>query len=119
MFDTNALIAFLKGEKALEKFLFPDNKILLSIITILEFLSFKNLSENDHDLLFNFLNEAEIINLTSENLQLIQTIISIRSKYNLKLPDAIIAASAHLHNAVLITNDLHFKKIIQLETQQF
>lgn len=119
MFDTNALIAFFKGNEALEKFRLRDNKILLSVITILEFLSFKNLSENDRDLLFNFLNETEIINLVSDNLQLIQGINSIRSEYNLKLPDAIIAASANLHNAVLVTSDLHFKKITQLQTQQF
>ena len=39
----------------------------------------------------------------------------MRNQYRLKLPDAIIAASAIVNNIVLITADKGFKKVAELQ----
>ena len=49
---------------------------------------------------------------------LINKVISLRKKYNLKTPDAIIAAQAISNNLILVTNDDDLKNIFGLETEQ-
>lgn len=41
--------------------------------------------------------------------------IEIKQKYKVKVPDAIIAATAICNNLTLITSDADFEKIIELE----
>lgn len=41
-------------------------------------------------------------------------IIVIKKKYKLKLPDAIIASTAIIHDTILITEDKDFSKIQEL-----
>ena len=50
-----------------------------------------------------------------EGCTLSNKIIEIRNLYKLKLPDAIIAASAIVNNAVLPTADKGFRKIEELQ----
>ena len=52
-----------------------------------------------------------------ENKHMMELIINIRKNYKLKLPDAIIAATAIYHKATLITNDKVFYKIDKLKTK--
>jgi hypothetical protein len=44
-----------------------------------------------------------------------QCAIRFRREYRLKLPDAIIAASAMTHDAVLISNDAQLARIVGLQ----
>lgn len=55
------------------------------------------------------------MDLTVANTRLIDIIASIRTSYKIKLPDAIIAATAIYKNAVLISNDKDFEKITSLK----
>jgi len=48
-----------------------------------------------------------------------ENIIAIRSSYKLKLPDAVIAATAIYKNATLISNDKHFQNINTLFVLSF
>ena len=111
-FDTNALIHFFKGNPNLKQF--TTAPIYLSIITVIEFLSFPDIKEADKNLLFDFINEVKVVSLSLDDIVLLNTITQIRSLYKLKLPDAIIAATALSHRATLITNDKHFSKIPSL-----
>jgi len=43
--------------------------------------------------------------------------IALRKQYRLKLPDAMIAATAQSLNALLLTNDLKLPTIATLQTQ--
>jgi predicted nucleic acid-binding protein len=53
------------------------------------------------------------------NYQLIETMISIRKNFRIKLPDAIIAGSAINRNAILVTRDAGFLKIASLQVLSY
>lgn len=63
----------------------------------------KNISDDAMSLLKRFVAFSTLHPLNSE---LIETTILIRKNHNIKLPDAIIAATAIFHNLVLITRNL-------------
>jgi tRNA(fMet)-specific endonuclease VapC len=56
-----------------------------------------------------------VFDLQSSNTTLKNKIIEIRNTYRLKLPDAIIAATAIINNAILVTADNDFKRVKELE----
>ena len=109
VFDTNALINFFNGLPTLKSF--SNAHISLSIVSIIEFLSFPKIDETQAILLYEFLKEIQVIDLDLSNKALTEIIISTRKTYGLKLPDAIIAATALYLNATLVTNDNDFKKV--------
>ncbi len=57
------------------------------------------------------INETEVIDLALHDEELKSIIVAIRMVYKIKLPDAIIAASAISRNAILISNDRDFTRI--------
>ena len=73
---------------------------------------FKGLSGNESEALNSYISNSNIFDL-EENI-ILET-IQIRKKYNIKLPDAIIAATCLVNNCSLITNNLKdFDKITGL-----
>ena len=62
-----------------------------------------------------FASGINIIDLLATNEGLKSKIIEMRNQYRLKLPDAIIAASAIVNDIVLITADKGFKKVEELQ----
>ena len=59
---------------------------------------YKNITKSSED----FISLADVIEIDK---QIIQTCIDLRKKYKIKLPDAIIAATAQARNLTLITNN--------------
>ena len=116
LLDTNAVIALLKGNKNILDKIDGIENIAISVISHIEFLSFSNLSEIDKLLFSKFKEQIEVIDVNTQNTVLIKTIILIRKTYKLKLPDAIIAASAITSDALLITADQDFSKISELQS---
>jgi predicted nucleic acid-binding protein len=119
LLDTNGVIALLGGNANLAVRLQSANWVGITVITELEFLSFSNLSQADIALFQQFKNRVEVINLDTNDQLLIQSVCKIRQTYHLKLPDAIIAASAFHHQATLVTNDAIFSRVIGLPLQNF
>ena len=78
-----------------------NDDILISFVTKIELLSYKGLAEEEEKIgeLLNY------YNLLLIDDDLINKTIDIRRNHGLKLPDAIIAASAIIKGAVLITSD--------------
>jgi tRNA(fMet)-specific endonuclease VapC len=113
--DTNAIINLLNGNSYLKKRLNNADWIGISVISQLEFLSYSKISELDKQLFSTFLQRVEVVNLVNSHIQLASEIISIRKHNNLKLPDAIIAASAVINNCILVTNDKAFDKVTTLQ----
>ena len=94
------------------KFLY-DLKPAISIITRIELFCKAGISADELDKLNRFLPQAIVYQLTEE---LALTTIDIRLKYNIKLPDAIIAATALCNNLTLVTrNTKDFVKIDELQ----
>lgn len=119
LLDTNAIIALLQGNHSIINIVKEAEWIGVSIISVIEFLSFSNLSDTDKKLLNQLLNKIEVVELTMSNQQIIVAISSMRIKYKLKLPDATVAASAFINLASLVTADKAFNKISELTVIDF
>ena len=119
LLDTNAIITLLNGHDGTYQQLQNAVWIGISVISELEFLSFRSISQNDIALFQSFKARIQIINLDSNDTTLTNTIISTRQNFNLKLPDAIIAASAMENQALLLSNDVIFQRVAQLSVLTF
>ena len=118
IWDTNTVIYYfnrnfpLPGEKLIDQIL-VDYKPAISVITEIELLCWKSASENDIIILKNFISDIVIYELDH---QIKLKTIEIRKQYNLKHPDAIIAASALANNSILISRNIKdFEKIPMLK----
>ena len=100
VFDTNPILLFLDGKVDD----LPIGDRFISVITEMELLAFPMLTANAEKKIRIFLNEAEIIPLTDA---IKDEAIRIRRFGSpcLKLPDAIIAATAVKLGAAIVTND--------------
>jgi tRNA(fMet)-specific endonuclease VapC len=105
LLDTNALIALLQGNRELVALTQAADWLGVSVINVLEFLGFDGLAEQDRLLLQQFLLRVTVVDIAHNNAALMAQIAVIRQRKTLKLPDAIVLASAVLYGATVITND--------------
>jgi len=117
LLDTNAVVSLLAGNRQLAKQLEAADYVGISVITYLEFLAFDGLSDNDRACFTEFCGRIEIVALAHNDSGLMKLALDLRSKHRLKLPDAIIGATALSRKALLITNDSHFSDIAMLAVQ--
>jgi len=118
LFDTNAIISFFQGNPQLAPFA-SSTSVIVSIISVIEFLSFPQINDADKELLLKFIKKVEVIDLKANDFELINVVSQLRSSFKIKLPDAIIAATAIYKDAVLVTNDKDFSKVDTLKTLNF
>jgi len=116
LIDTNVAIYYfgLALSKDAEKFLDQvlSERYFISVINRIELLGFKQLNGNESDALASFVSKSNIFDLEED---IILETIQIRKTYNIKLPDAIIAASCLVNNCSLVTNNIKdFDKITGL-----
>jgi predicted nucleic acid-binding protein len=103
--DTNIFLYLLKGNDTLEEIL-QGKKIYVSFITELELIGFKGMTAKEERQIESLLNECLILSMSSG----IKTkFVEIRRRYNLKLADAVIAATAIASDIPLITSDKQFR----------
>ena len=88
--DTNILIYLFNGDKALAESLHLK-ELYVSVITEMELLSFPDLIESERVQIKSFLSEATIVELSNE---IKEAAITIRATHRIKLPDAIVLATA-------------------------
>jgi len=106
--DTNAVLYWLGGRLAIP---LPEGDLAISVITEIEILGYPFADAADEESVKIFLSEIDIIQLTPE---IKNHAVSIRRARLLKLPDAIIAASALATDAQLISNDGAFSRVTGL-----
>ncbi|KAM3090283.1 type II toxin-antitoxin system VapC family toxin [Phormidesmis sp. 146-35] len=109
--DTNIALYYLGGRLVAP---LPIGLYHASIITEMELLSYPNLSLAEEQQIRNFLTQLLIIGI-DESIK--SQAIALRKQHRLKLPDAIIAATAQSLNALLLTNDLKLSSISTIQTQ--
>ncbi len=119
LLDTNAVVALLQGHTGLAQQLLDAEWVGISIITQLEFLAFPALSTSDAEHFQHFAQRVNVIGLTPYAATYLQTIVRIRQQYRLKLPDAIIAATALEYAATLVTADQQLHVIPELGILDF
>ena len=110
LFDTNIVIYHMTGYNDVRKY-FREFNPVLSFITELEVLSGKELDPYQLSFAKEYLSEYSIFNYT---LTLKDIIIDIRNQKKLKLPDAIIAATAIYLNIPFVSSDKGFNNIAGL-----
>ncbi|QEM69815.1 type II toxin-antitoxin system VapC family toxin [Geobacter sp. FeAm09] len=114
--DTNAVVSLLNGNRELAVRLEAAAYVGISVVTYLEFLAFDGLTLNDRKSFKRFCSRIEIVSLV-HNDELADSALTLRTQHRLKLPDAIIGATALCRKAVIITNDSHFSGIPSLTVQ--
>ena len=114
LIDTNVISDYLSN-KLPAKTSGMINKITaqLSVITRIELLSWSDVSSRQLQILQNFIAVAIVYDL--DEAIIIET-IRIRKLYKIKLPDAIIAATALVNSLTLITRNISdFRRISELD----
>jgi predicted nucleic acid-binding protein len=117
LLDTNTIIYFLKGNlppngmKAIG--IIVDDRPSISVITKIELLGFNAPDATERDFTDQFVEGSFILNLTDA---VINQTIELRKQYKIKIPDAIIAATAMVFNLTLISHNTDdFNKISNLQ----
>ena len=113
LIDTNVVLDFMgnklapKARIALSKII--DDEINLSVINKIELLGF-SIVEQD---LIEFVGCSNICTMDDD---IVEKTIDVRRVFKIQLPDAVIAATALIHNFTLVTsNTKDFKNISGLE----
>lgn len=120
LWDTNTAIYYLQQQfpPSAEKFIdetLKDSEPAVSVITEIELLCWKTATDKDMEVLHNFINDTVVFEL-EKDIKL--KTAEIRKGFKVKLPDAIIAATAMTKNLVLLTrNTKDFISIKGLEVQ--
>ena len=108
LLDTNTIIYYLQhhfseGAAMFVEELLTTSKPHLSVITEIELLCWKTATPNDIQILKNFISDATVIELERS---IKYKTVDIRKAHRIKLPDAIIAATAFVYDLTLITRNV-------------
>jgi len=117
LWDTNIAIYYLQNLFPANAEAYIDSQLsenvpIISVITEIELLCWKTSNNDDLKLLNEFIADVSVIELDQDIKR--QT-AEIRKKYRIKLPDAIIAATALVNGLMLVTRNVSdFKGIVGL-----
>ena len=86
----------------------------MSVVTEIELLSYPNLTPVVEVEIRDFLAQIIVVDI---NYHIKELAIALRKSYRLKLPDAIVAATAQSENAELFTNDTKLTNLTAVNTK--
>lgn len=114
MWDTNIAVYFLQGHfpQNAEKFIDELLKVApttISVVKEIELLCWNTKKKEEQYIISSFIKEATVIEL---NQKLKLTAAELRKKFKIKLPDAIIAATAIVNELAFITRNTNYFKLI-------
>jgi predicted nucleic acid-binding protein len=109
--DTNIFINLGSGNFNVDRELLGKT-IYFSAITEIELLGFHGITEKERVFFTEVLSQCILLEI-AYSIRI--KAISLRQKYKLKTPDAIVAASALELQIPLLTSDKHFNKIKELD----
>jgi hypothetical protein len=110
--DTNAILYLLGGKLAQP---LTPALYFVSVISEMELLSYPSLDDAALAQIRSFLSQVTVVELTEEIRELA---IGLRRQHTLKLPDAIVAATALGLQAQLVTNDTKLLRLPGLTCQR-
>jgi predicted nucleic acid-binding protein len=119
LLDSNGIIALLQGNPHVVQLCQGADWIGISVISHLEFLCFPALSPQDRQALATFESRVEVVALDTQVPGLLDQAVLVRGRDRLRLPDAIIAATALFYTASLVTSDQEFAKVGGLSLESF
>ena len=117
LWDTNAVAYYLQKNFSQETLKWINDNVIhyqvaMSSITQIELLTWKINDLNDIKVLNDFISDSIIFEL-EPSIKL--KTVELRRTYSIKLPDAIIAATALMMDLTLISNDRGFSRIASLK----
>jgi predicted nucleic acid-binding protein len=115
LLDTNAIIALFDGNEIV-KGLLEGNVLHISFVSEMEALSYQQLSDREIKMVESFIGDCIVLELSPDIKKLA---IATRKKHKLKLPDAIIAATALYYQLPLVSADKAFDKVEDLPLFRF
>jgi predicted nucleic acid-binding protein len=101
--DSNVIIDAVRKLIDIEKSIFQFKFIYVSLITYIEVLGYNFKDENEKLLTTKILGLFEIIN---PDIEIADLTVSYRKIRKIKIPDAIILATARKLNAILLTSNI-------------
>jgi len=109
--DSNTIIYLSKGMLDIDTVLLENENYSISVITYIEVLGYKFNSNQEEKIVKNLLSLFDIIYIDES---ITEMVIEIRKANKIKLPDAIICATAIRNNSILLSNDIRLKAIKNL-----
>ncbi|MET3979332.1 putative nucleic acid-binding protein [Mucilaginibacter sp. UYP25] len=103
IFDTNILIYISKNVLKITDLIPPNSSAQISVISYVEAMGFSFETEIAERYMQEICSSCQIIPLSES---VIQETITIRKQYRIKLPDAIIYATALVQKLPLLTNNI-------------
>ena len=121
LLDTNAVIQLLAGNSSIRRIVEESDFLAISVISKLEFLSYPDLTDDEELAFSELLSDLTVFDLMSSDTALIREAVAMRIDGRLKLPDAVIAATALVNGCEVITNDAHFvhQTLVGVQTYDF
>jgi predicted nucleic acid-binding protein len=109
LLDSNVIIDASKGILSIEDLINQYDYLYTSIISYVETLGYRFDDESEKALVLQILGQLQIIDL---NQQIADIAIEYRQRRKIKLPDALVLATAKHIQAVLLTSDVaDFKNV--------
>jgi predicted nucleic acid-binding protein len=108
--DTNIVIYSIKGMAAVEPYVM-DYDLAVSEISLIELFGVKAIDDFTLNKRKKFIKTCSLLPF---NTEIREIAISIKQAYSVKVPDAVIAATAIHYGLILLTADKDFKKIKEL-----
>jgi hypothetical protein len=112
--DSNIIIYLSRDKVSIDDLIKPDLCYSISVITYMEVLGYNFDTVEELETIRALLGFFKIVYIDEK---ISQKVIEIRAKNRLKLPDAIICATAIVHNAILYSNDKNLNKLADLKTE--
>ena len=103
IFDTNVLIYISQNILKIENLIEPKIKPGISVISYVEALGFSFSTPEERFYMEQICNSCQTVNLSE---QIIKETIRLKSNFKIKLPDAIIYATAVIEELPLMTNNI-------------
>jgi len=115
LLDSNIIIYLSKRKINISDIFFDNTNYYISIITYMELLSYNFINKKEEDLILQILSSLKILNI---DLAIANRVISLKKSRKIKLPDAIIVATAKYYNLILFTNDKQLLNIEDIKTKE-
>ena len=113
--DTNIAIYLLGGDTTVAALL-DKRSVGMSFITELELLSYSGITQEEVNTIEEFVSSCVVVDLT---LAVKRHAIAIRREYRLRLPDALVAATALAYSVPLMTADRQLERIAPLDLLRY
>ena len=108
LLDTNSVIYFFNGEEKISKLIEKaKDQAYISFITKIEMLCFEIADKDVKKKIYEFLEEIKVISIDDE---IIAQTIEYRKSMKMKVPDAIICATAKVRGLTFVTADKSLTK---------